>query len=126
MPRVLLMVCAALFPAACGVTPPEVLETAATVTVGSISIIHRSPIDALYSLVTGKDCSIVRLDKGLTYCRPIEPLPAPPPYCTRSIGNVDCWSDPQALVNPPPELANGPLTLTPEQDADRTRRWPPL
>jgi hypothetical protein len=29
-------------------------------TVGSIAVIQRSPLDAVYSAVTGRDCSIVR------------------------------------------------------------------
>jgi hypothetical protein len=36
-----------------------------------------------------------------------EPRPAPwtaeaPPYCTRSLGVVDCWKDPKALPGPIP------------------------
>ncbi len=94
--------------------------------VGSIAVIHRSPFDALYSIASGRDCSIVRLDEGKSYCRPIEPPPEPPSYCTRSLGVVDCWRDPAALPDRPREVGDGPRTLTPAQDADRTRGWPPL
>lgn len=102
----------------------EGAEAVAAVTVGSVTIIGRTPIDAAHSLVTGKDCSMVRLDQGKTYCRPIEPPPDPQPYCTRSLAVVDCWMDPAAVPNLGPDVANGPSTLTPAQEADRTRTWP--
>jgi hypothetical protein len=71
--------------------------------------------------VTARDCSAVRLDRGKSYCRPAEPPPEPPPYCTRSLGVADCWADP---AGHPRELGDGPRTLTPTQETDRTRRWP--
>jgi hypothetical protein len=111
---------------ACGPVAPLAMQAGAALTVGSIAGIQRTPLDAVYSTLTGKDCSLVRLDKGETYCAPVPPPPAPPQYCTRSIGNVDCWSNPQDLSNIPPALANGPATLTPAQEADRTRTWPSL
>ena len=100
------------------------VEMVAGVTVGSVAAIGRTPVDAVYSLVTGKDCSLVRLDEGKTYCRPIEPPPEAPPYCTRSLGVVDCWKDPAAVPNLGPDVADGPRTLTPAQEANRTRTWP--
>ena len=99
-------------------------EGVAAVTVGSIATIHRTPVDAVVSLVTGKDCSAVRLDQNKTYCRPTDPPPDAPPYCTRSLGVVDCWKDPAAMPDIPPEVADGPRALTPAQDADRTHTWP--
>ncbi len=92
--------------------------------VGSVTVIGRTPLDALYSAVTGRDCSIVRLDQGLTYCRPVEPPPPPPPFCTRSLGAVDCWADPATVPGHPPQVADGPMTLTPAQEANRVRTWP--
>ena len=99
-------------------------EGVAAVTVGSVAAIGRTPVDAAVSLVTGKDCSVVRLDQGKTYCRPTEPPPDAPPYCTRSLGVVDCWKDPAAVPNLGPDVADGPRTLTPAQEANRTRTWP--
>ena len=110
----------------CGATPEQVATGVVGVGVGSIAVMQRSPFDALYSIVSGKDCSVVRLDQGKSYCRPKEPEPEVPPYCTRSLGVADCWRDPASLPDHPPELADGPRTLTPEQERDRTRRWPDL
>lgn len=108
--------------AAC--TTPEQAATIGVVAgVGSIAVMQRSPVDAVYSLATGKDCSIVRLEQNKTYCRPVDPPPEPPPYCTRSLGVADCWRDPASLPDHPPELGDGPRTLSPAQDADRTKGW---
>jgi hypothetical protein len=90
----------------------------------SIVAFQRAIPDLVASAVSGKDCSVVRLDQGKPYCRPQEQPPARPPYCTRSLGTIDCWSNPEKLPGPPREVADGPRTLTPEQEANRTRRWP--
>lgn len=118
--RILLLV---VLLAGCG-SPEQVATVGAGVAVGSIAVIQRSPLDAVYSAVTGKDCSIVRMEQGKSYCRPVEPPPEAPPYCTRSLGVVDCWRDPASLPDRPPEVADGPSVLTPQQNANRTRRWP--
>jgi hypothetical protein len=99
---------------------PPALDLAA------IPVLHRDLFDAIYSDMTGKDCSLVRLDEFKTYCRPTEPGPTAPPYCTRSLGSADCWVDPQKLQPEPPQVADQALKLTPAQEADRTRGWPPL
>ena len=91
---------------------------------GSVAAVQRTPADAVYSAVTGRDCSAVRLDQGKTYCRAVEPPPEPQPFCTRSLGVVDCWANPDAVVNGARGVAAGPDTLTPEQEANRVRRWP--
>ncbi len=112
--------------AGCGATPEQMATIGVGVGVGSIAVIQRSPLDALYSAVTGKDCSMVRLEQGKTYCRPVEPPPEPLPYCTRSLAVADCWLDPASLPDRPPDWGDVPHPLTPEQEANRTRRWPPL
>lgn len=90
----------------------------------AVPIMHRSIEDAAVSLVTGRNCSVVRLDQGKPYCQAREPPPPPPPYCTRSLARVDCWSDPQDLPDHPRRLADGPYALSPSQEAARTARWP--
>jgi hypothetical protein len=107
--------------AACGADPVQLSTVAASVTVGSIVVLQRSPFDALWSLVTGQDCSAVRVEQGKSWCRPVEPPPEPQQYCTRSLANVDCWSVPSGAG---PGVADGPSSLTPAQEAYRTRRWP--
>lgn len=98
--------------------------TAAAVNVAAIPIFGRSLPDIAVSAVTGRDCSIVRLDRGQTYCAPVERPSGSPPFCSRTIGTVDCWTDPEALINRPRELADQPSTLTPDQERNRAARWP--
>lgn len=74
--------------------------------------------------LTGIDCSMVRLQQGRPYCNVHEPPPAPPPFCTRSLGSVDCWANPQALNGSHTEVADGPRTLTEEQERLRTGGLP--
>ncbi len=93
----------------------------------SVPVLGRGIGDTVYSAVTGKNCSIVRLDEGKTYCKPIAPPPPPQPFCTRTLGTIDCWKNPDGLNGPPRRgVADGPDKLTPEQEANRTARWPPL
>jgi hypothetical protein len=96
------------------------------VSAASIPIFHRSPLDMAVSTASGRDCSAVYLDKGEHYCRPKDRTPETPEFCTRSLGVPDCWDDPSKLLNHPREIADGPRTLTEDQEADRTKRWPGL
>ena len=105
------------------------LETAATVagvSVAAVPLVGRTLPDVVVSAVSGKDCSLVRLDAGKSYCAMQEPPPAKPLVCTRSLGTVDCWANPEALGVPYREVADGPRALSPAQEAHRTRRWPSL
>jgi hypothetical protein len=90
----------------------------------SVTTIQRSPADAIYSLATGRDCSVVRLDQGKTYCRRVEPPPEPSPYCTRGLATVNCWADPDTVPGHPRGVADGPSELNAAQEADRVRTWP--
>lgn len=104
-----------------------VSATLAPVAVGlgaDIAIFHRSLPDTLFSAITGRDCSVVRLDRGESYCRPVDPPVPPTPYCTRSLAGVDCWASPERMPNIPMQVAQGPHQLTPEQDRKRLARWP--
>lgn len=92
----------------------------------SVVVFGRALPDLVYSGITGRDCSVVRLDEGKSYCRRREPPPAPPPYCTRTLGVVNCWSSPAIFPNPPKGVADGPNTLNAAQEANRTARWPNL
>jgi hypothetical protein len=125
--RALALACVLLATAGCHAPWFQPVGAIAGANVAAIPVVQRDLFDVAYSTITGKDCSVVRLDRGQSYCRAEEPPPAPPPYCTRSLGTVDCWRDPNAIRGPiPPEVADGPRTLTPAQERDRTRRWPDL
>lgn len=110
----------------CGLSPEQAATVGVASAVGSIAIIQRSPFDAVYSVLSGRDCSIVRLDAGKSYCKPIEPPPEPQPYCTRSLGVVDCWANPEKDPNIARQVGDIPHGLTKEQEADRVKGWPNL
>jgi len=84
----------------------------------SLVTLQRGVGDTVVSLLTGEDCSYVRLAKGQTYCAS-DPPPPVQPICTRSLGKVDCWTT-------PPNVRDGPYELTAEQERNRTARWPKL
>lgn len=90
---------------------------------GSVIVFGRGVADIGVSAVTGRDCSIVRLDKGQTYCATRDPKPRPQPYCTPTLGTVTCWEDPGLLPRPQQEVADTPPP-TPDQLRYRAARWP--
>ncbi len=89
----------------------------------AVPVFGRSVPDMIYSGLSGRDCSMVRLEQGKSYCRPVDPPLTPAPVCTRSLGNVDCWMNPEAFGSTVRAVADAPIP-TAEQDAYRTRRWP--
>ena len=90
----------------------------------AIPVFGRTTTDLAVSLISGRDCSVVRLEQGARYCKPREGPPLPAPFCTRSLGGVDCWASP-ALLPGQAGVADTPA-LTPAQEANRTARWPDL
>lgn len=121
-----LLLALSLVPPGCGPAAPVAEAGIGIVSGASIPIFHRSPMDMAVSAASGRDCSVVNLDKGERYCKASEKRPEQPPFCTRSLGVPDCWADPSKLPNHPREIADGPRALTPEQEQERTRRWPGL
>ncbi len=111
--------------AGCGPFNAAVGALAGVDAVVSIPVFGRGVGDLAYSAISGRNCSVVRLEQGKTYCVPREGLPPPPEFCTRSLGTVDCWAFPATLPDHPPPVADAP-NLTPEQQANRTARWPDL
>lgn len=113
-----------LLPLAACHPPATPFVAAAAVDVAAIATFGRGTGDMVVSLVSGRDCSVVRLDRGLSYCRPVAPPPPPPRFCTRTLGLPECWADPAALLDRPAPLADGRATLTEAQEANRTASWP--
>ena len=125
-PRAALLLLLALGLPACGaeIGGMPAAGVLAAAEAGTIIVADRGMVDVVVSLVSGRDCSIVRLARQETYCAPVEPPPERPPICTRGLGGVDCWVYPPAAVPPYRGLADGRYTLTPAQEASRTARWP--
>ncbi len=121
------LLCGALACLAAGCAPLGVAAGAwaGVDAVVAVPVFGRGTADLVYSAVSGRDCSMVRLEQGRTYCRPREGPPDPQPFCTRSLGTVDCWADPALPPGRPAPVADTPAP-TAEQRARRTARWPDL
>ncbi len=89
----------------------------------SVAVFGRDIVDIGVSTVSGRDCSIVRLDRQQDYCAPREHLPRTEPYCSKTLGDVQCWSDPESFVNLPRRVGDTPA-VTAEQERQITSRWP--
>lgn len=86
-PALPLLLCAA----ALGGCVPEAVVG---VTAGSLVFTGKTPLDHVAGLVSGQDCSAVRWERHGPWCVTPPAAPAPPPFCTRSLGSVDCWTRP--------------------------------
>ena len=109
--------------AGCGAATTPGVNIAAAGSLATVPALGRTAPDALISLVSGRDCSLVRMEKGESYCRPDAPPWEAAPFCTRSLGVVDCWRNPEAFGMKMTGVADGP-TPTAQQEAYRTRSWP--
>lgn len=110
----------------CGPEAPVVAGAVVVASGASLPVFHRTPLDMAVSLASGRDCSVVNLDRGVRYCQPRELAPERPLFCTRSLGVPDCWASPEKLPGHPRQIADGPWRLTAEQEKQRTRWWPGL
>jgi hypothetical protein len=77
------------------------LGPAAVVGATSLVLIGKTPVDVVASLATGRNCSAVNLERRDPYCLAHPGPPEPAPFCTRTIGQVDCWT------TPPPGTGRG-------------------
>ncbi len=79
----------------------------------SVTVFGRGSVDMAYSAISGRDCSIVRLDRGESYCKPKKTAAPAEPFCTRTLGVAECFAAPAELPDHPPPLADGPGAVLP-------------
>lgn len=110
----LLLPLLALLPATlAGCGAESVAGPVVAVGAASVAIAGKTPVDMAATWFTGRECSIVRLDRRESYCAPPSgPPPGAQPFCTRSLGAVDCW-----LVAPPSGERVGSATIPARQAA---------
>ena len=79
-----------------GCMPVAGVVAGPSLAVGTTAATGKTPLDHVVSLVTGKDCSVLRNRQGLTYCREDEPTMPIGVVCYRTLGDVACYdrSDP--------------------------------
>lgn len=51
--------------------------------------------DHLVSFSTGKDCSTIRKERGMTYCVEDEVTTPEEVYCYNTLGAINCYAQPQ-------------------------------
>ncbi|MCW5698702.1 MAG: hypothetical protein KIT00_02555 [Rhodospirillales bacterium] len=61
------------------------------VEIASLAVTDKTLGDHVVSVVSGKDCSLVRSESGLSYCVEDEVKIAPAVHCYRTLGEVDCY-----------------------------------
>jgi hypothetical protein len=110
----------------CAPPAPVVAGAVAVASSAAIPVVHRTALDVVVSVASGRDCSVVNLDIGEPHSRPPEQPPEPSAFCTRSLGVPGCWRDPEKSPGHPREIADGPRALTLEQEQQRTHWWPRL
>lgn len=111
-----------LLMAALGGCAPAVVGLAAA-DIATVTVFGRGIGDVGVSAVTGRDCSLVRLEAGATYCAPRNDTPPVQPFCTRTLGVANCWADPFLVPQRQHELGDTPPP-TEDQLRYRAARWP--
>ncbi len=67
-------------------------------------------------------CGLVAAARLALAGLPCAPPPPPPaPYCTRSLADVDCWTDPRRLRDDPPQVADGGWVAVPAATPGRSK-----
>ncbi|MBL6927970.1 MAG: hypothetical protein ISR44_02255 [Rhodospirillales bacterium] len=89
LPRLLAGIGVGLLVGGCGIAPPFVMIDGGVV-IGS----DKTMIDHVVSMSSGKDCSLVRKERGMTYCKEDEVIPRPEVYCYRELAKVTCYDKP--------------------------------
>ena len=102
-----------LLAALAGCSPQPVIALAAA-DLATVTVFGRGIVDLGVSAISGRDCSIVRLDKGLSYCAPIE---GPPP-----IPLLHPFPGPRGLLGQPVPPDPGPPRAWPTPRSAPARR----
>ena len=98
-------------------------EAAIGVEAASVAVFGRDVVDIGVSAISGRDCSVVRLDRKQPYCATREEVPPSPLLCSRTLADVQCWVDPEHFPSQPRQIADTP-GLTAEQTQQVKARWP--
>ncbi len=84
-----------------GCTGTELVLVGGVATATSFAYTDKAPSEHVADMVTGLDCGVIHLEQGKKYC--IDPEAeaelarermAPPLYCYKTIGKVECFATP--------------------------------
>ncbi|HYD31532.1 MAG TPA: hypothetical protein VEB64_11840 [Azospirillaceae bacterium] len=106
----------ALMVAGCG-GPEVVAATGTMMTLASLNLTKKLVADHAVSAATGRDCSLISLEKTGDYCPPPpKPIDRSKVYCYRTIADVDCHTIPDPYRNGARPVADPPLVSPYEAD----------
>ncbi|MDA0997433.1 MAG: hypothetical protein O2944_04400 [Proteobacteria bacterium] len=78
-----------------GCDPFTIAQVEAVSVMGS----DKTVIDHAVSIGSGKDCSTIRKERGMTYCVEDEKIINPKIFCYRDLGRVTCYDRPDPYRN---------------------------
>lgn len=85
----------------------------AAVGAGTVALTDKTPVDHVVSLVSGKDCSLVRRQRGLAYCVEDEITLPVRVHCYPTLGEVNCYAAPDPFPGSQRQLGSDqPTTVT--------------
>ncbi len=92
--RKLLLLLPVLIIGACGPLITAGTPGLAQVDVLTVMGTDKTVVDHIVSLSSGKNCSLIRLEKGQYYCEEDEPKVQQNIYCYNTLGSVTCYTKP--------------------------------
>ncbi|MEO5336718.1 MAG: hypothetical protein H7841_07490 [Magnetospirillum sp. WYHS-4] len=78
----------------CGVVSSGAAPGLGQAEVASVMVSKKTITDHVVSYMSGKNCTFMRSNQGLTYCEEDEKFPKPPVYCYKTLGQVTCYDRP--------------------------------
>jgi hypothetical protein len=87
--RIVVVITMLLIVSACNSVPSLAIIDGA-----SVVSTEKTVADHAISIYTGKNCSTIRTEMGLTYCEEDEVVPAPEVYCYHTLGKITCYDKP--------------------------------
>ncbi len=71
---------------------PEFLAMGVAV---DLAYAKKTPVGHVVSWITGRNCSILRVEAGKSYCEPKEKFVQAEEHCYKTLGGIDCYTDEQ-------------------------------
>ena len=79
----------------------------------SVMATDKTVVDHVISLSSGKNCSTIRKDLGMTYCEEDEVGVQDEVYCYRTLGRVNCFAVPAPHGESQPTVGHIPASAPP-------------
>ena len=81
----------------------------------SLMATKKTLTDNVVSYYSGKDCSTLRKEQGLAYCKEDQVIPKANVYCYQTLGSVTCYDRPDPYDPRRRELGDNSQNYTPKK-----------